>query len=468
MNTPQVLALAGVDHDRLKRHLFPGDGLEAAAILLCSRSAPPRVRLLVRDIVFIPYEACEERQPDHIAWPGEYLEEALDRAEAQDFTVILAHSHPGGLFAFSHADDESDQQSVKSLLANHGQFHGSAIMVPSGAMRARYYTGSMLPQAIQLVTVAGHELCYWWDEDATPMGPAERPLAFTGAMTRELGKLTAMVVGVSGTGSVCAEQLCRMGFKKVLLVDFDIMKLKNLNRILNSTIDDVERERLKVEMFANAVERYRGPGVAVPLNGAISERDKVITAGQSDMLFCCTDSLESRHIVDLIAQAYLMPLFDVGVVIPTRKNRQSKTVIDDALGRLDYIQPGRSTLSDRGVYTPATLRAEYLEMNAPEAHRQQAAAGYIPGIMEEAPAVISLNMRAAADCVMEFLARAYPFRHGPNEGYARTLFSLAACEVEYVPESSFTSTVDSNLLARGSREPLLGLPALSPPTKGSE
>jgi len=39
MSGPQVLAFAGTQHEQLRAHLFPGDGLEAAAVLLCGAAA---------------------------------------------------------------------------------------------------------------------------------------------------------------------------------------------------------------------------------------------------------------------------------------------------------------------------------------------------------------------------------------------------------------------------------------------
>ncbi len=85
--------------------------------------------------------------------------------------------------------------------------------------------------------------------------------------------------------------------------------------------------------------------------------------------------------------------------------------------------------------------------------------------MEEAPSVITLNMRAASALVNEFIARAYPFRLEPNHQYARTTFSLAACEEEYFAEAAFT-TAANPILGRGAEEPLLGLPVLGP-SKGT-
>jgi hypothetical protein len=281
-------------------------------------------------------------------------------------------------------------------------------------------------------------------------------------MSEEAGRLTAMVVGVSGTGSICAEQINRLGFGHVKHVDFDVVEFKNLNRILNSRISDAKGRRPKVEMFAEAVAGYRGEGVAEAIPESILSREAVKAASQCDVLFSCVDSLEARQVVDLIAATYLLPLFDVGVVIPTRDNG-GVPAIGDVCGRIDYVQPGRSSLKDRGVYTPERLRAEYLRRNAPEAYRQELEAGYIKGLIEEAPAVISLNMRAGSACVNEFIARAYPFRHEPNELYARTVFSLSACEEEYTPESSFEAAAYSSILGRGSEEPLLGLPFLARP-----
>ena len=108
------------------------------------------------------------------------------------------------------------------------------------------------------------------------------------------------------------------------------------------------------------------------------------------------------------------------------------------------------------MYTPASLRAEYLRNTVPAAHRQELEAGYIKGLIEEAPAVITLNMRAAAACVNEFIARAYPFRLKSNGLYARTQFSLAAREEEYVAEDAFAAS-PIPILGCGDREPLVAL-----------
>jgi tRNA A37 threonylcarbamoyladenosine dehydratase len=59
--------------------------------------------------------------------------------------------------------------------------------------------------------------------------------------------------------------LARLGFGRVVLIDFDRIEEKNLNRIVNTRIIDAVQRRLKVASFAEAVADYRGEGVAVPV-----------------------------------------------------------------------------------------------------------------------------------------------------------------------------------------------------------
>ena len=81
------------------------------------------------------------------------------------------------------------------------------------------------------------------------------------------------------------------------------------------------------------------------------------------------------------------------------------------------------------------------------------------GANEEAPSVISVNMRAASAVVQEFIARRYRYRVESNSHYARTKFDLAAEEHDYLAEELFQATPQA-YAGCGLEFPLLGLPAL--------
>ena len=276
------------------------------------------------------------------------------------------------------------------------------------------------PRDVPQVRVAGDDVLHF-----RPDGLAAPVMAFGDGMSRELRRRRACVIGVSGTGSIVAEQLARMGIGGWVLVDFDRVEPRNLNRILNSTAADARSGALKVEMFARAVRAHRPDLDVLPVADSILSREAVAAAATCDVVFSCVDSSEGRQIADLLCQAFLLPMVDMGVSIPTRRLPDGTAAVADVLGRIDYVQPGRSSLRTRGVFSSASLRAEYLARAAPEAHAGERDEGYVKGAPQEAPAVISLNMRAASAAVLEYVARAFPFRHESNAGFARTLFRLA-------------------------------------------
>ena len=329
-------------------------------------------------------------------------------------------------------------------------------MTPDGAIRARIYE-TKLSTPVALVMKAGQDIATWWDEGATDAGPTPLPLAFTANMHSVLSRLSVCIVGVSGTGSVVAEQLARLGFGEIILIDFDRIEERNLNRILNSTLADVGR--LKVDVFAEAIRRYRPEVDVHPVPHSIATRDAVLAASEADILFSCVDTAEGRHIADRLSASFAMPLFDVGVSIPTKISANGIRRIVEAYGRVDYVCPGGSSLMDRGVYDAPLLEMEYLTRVAPNALAGRVEEGYLKGVAEQAPGVIALNMRAASACVLECIARLFPFRQFANEARVRSIFMLSEGDEDVFAEGSFSSRPFP--VARGAAEPLLGLPMLA-------
>lgn len=455
-----TLVVDGITHNKLKKHLFM-DTNEAVLILLCSRAEiNGALKLLTEKVIFIPHDECS-RANDRICWPGKYLDDAVDVAESDDRTIVIMHSHPGGYFDFSEVDNQSDREVIPSIFADlpserlANELHGTALMTPDGAIKARLYDHKHSLTEIDLTAIYGDNVSFFWNNLKTH----NRPMAFTDGMKAELSKLSVSVVGVSGTGSIVAEQLARIGFGHINVVDFDRVELKNLNRILNSTAKDSSDNSLKVDVFKKAVEKFSPSTNVFTTPLSINNRRAITSVAETDILFCCVDSQMGRNICDLISSAFLIPLFDVGVVIPIRKQPNGNESILDINVRLDYVQPRGSSLLDRGVYSPEGVAAEDLAQIDPALYDERVREGYMPGSLEEAPAVITSNMYAASLCVQEFIARAYPYRLNNNRDYARTLISLGENEMEFLSEDDFNVS-DLSFIAKAFGKPLLGIPSL--------
>ncbi len=459
LNLKTSLILTDTQHSKLRRHLFPGDGFEAAAIVLCRDAGLQSLKLLALEVILVPHQECA-RARDRLTWPGTYISDAVDSAEDKGLTILLVHSHPGHYRDFSLMDDRSDLEVIGSIFQGWSgnsprAGHGSAIMMPDGEIISRLYQPSLEKSKVDQVSIVGDDLRFFWAGSSDAL----IPMAFGGGMTAQLGKLHACVIGVSGTGSIIAEQAARMGFGKLTLIDFDRMEPKNLNRILNSTAEDAATGRLKVAAFSEAVRSFRNDVEVEAIPSSIASRRAVMAAGAADIIFCCVDSAEGRHIADRISQAFMVPLIDMGVTIPTRRDANGLPAVAEVSGRIDYVVPGGPTLGDRGVYTSASLRAEYLKRVAPESFAAELEAGYIKGAIEEAPSVIALNMRAASAAMLEFVARAYPFRHASNRDQSRTVFALADGDEDKYPSSAFEKLAVIEV-GTGAQEPLLGLPGI--------
>lgn len=135
---------------------------------MCARSPDPRCRLVVRPPSWFRMMPAPYARPDAIAWPGSYIEDAIDVAEPEGLVILLLHSHPGGWLDFSYIDDASDATVLPGLSEAFGNCHGSAVMTPDGAIRARLYSP------------AGDDILYSWNDGIIGGVPSERALPFTG------------------------------------------------------------------------------------------------------------------------------------------------------------------------------------------------------------------------------------------------------------------------------------------------
>ena len=402
------------------------------------------------------------RTPDRVTWSTQRLIPLLKEAEKRDLGILKIHSHPGGYPQFSSTDDESDRDLFNSVFGwTDSAFpHASAVMLPDGRMFGR----SILPdgsfQPLDSILVPGDDIHFWVPEygGALPAFAQRHAQLFGSGTTRRLREMAVAVVGCSGTGSPVIEQLARLGVGRLVVIDPDRGEEKNLNRILNARREDAYLKRPKVEVVARAIA-HMGFGTVVEIIPEDLATPRAIRAvAECDAVFGCMDGVEGRHLLNRLAAFYLLPYFDIGVKLVA----DGRGGIDEALGAVHYVRPDGSTLQDRKVYTAGQLKAAGLRRTDPKAYREQVKAGYIKGVDEDRPAVISINMQLASTAVNEFLARLHPYRYDDNADFAvvRTSFIQGANyrESEEPPSRTFFRQ-----LGKVDVRPLLSMPELSEP-----
>lgn len=462
MPAPVTLALSGDQHAHLKNFLFPGDGKEAVALLLCGRrEGDRRHRLVVREIHDIPYEHCPVRTPMHVTWQPDYIDNILERAAAEKLSVIKIHCHPGGYAAFSEIDDDGDARLLPMVRGwvEANILHGSAVMLPDGQIFGRVLPpeGGFAP--LECVSVAGDDLHFWYADAGSvelPSFVASHAQAFDDGTIERLQRLSIAVIGASGTGSPTIEQLVRLGVGELVIVDDDTMEERNVNRILNATLKDALDKRPKVDVLADAIERIGLGTKVIRVKKNLWDPDVIREVAQCDIVFGCMDTVDGRYLLNTLATFYNIPYFDIGVRLDAVRDGENKGRIREVCGTVHFIRPGRSSLMSRELFTMQQVAAAGLRCNDPKAHEQQVQDGYIAGVAGNRPAVISVNMFAASLAVNELLARLHPYREEQNSAYGSVEFSLAS--VEFIPEpEDGICEILAGKVGFGDTTPLLGL-----------
>lgn len=458
-----ILRMTGLQHEQLRRHLFPGDGCEAVAVALCGRCAGKDKHVLtVREIKLIPYEECSARTPVRVTWSTESLVPLLVRAAETDSAILKIHSHPSWFPKFSQTDDEADSELFASVYGwtESNAPHTSCVMLPDGQMFGRIIKPSGEFESLATIAVAGDDLHFWHSDGNSgkevPEFARRHAQAFGAGTFDILRRLSVAVVGCSGTGSPTIEMLARLGVGQLVIVDPDRVEKKNLNRILNAGIDDARRGAFKVDVLARAVCRMGTGTECVPIAGNLFDAETVKTVAECDVLFGCMDSVDGRHLLNKLAVFYSIPYFDVGVKLVA----DGAGGVEQICGTVHYLQPDRSSLLSRGTYTLEQFAAASLKRANPQEYERRREEKYIVGVQEDRPAVISVNMLLASVSVNELLARIHRFRDDSNEEYAATRISLTQGQTYYESDGEPCRIFARNV-GRGDISPLLEMSELS-------
>jgi ThiF family/Prokaryotic homologs of the JAB domain len=457
-----MLRLAQHHSEVVRRHLFPGDGKEAIALLLCGRREGEDRRILtVREVATVPYDECSVRTPDRVVWSTDILDRLMAKIWTSGLSIVKIHSHPRGYGRFSPMDDESDAALSLSFdgLFAEGRLHGSAIMLPDGFMFGRELIGGKVGQDFRSVMIAGDDICICNRRNFETRGDDDlrNRQAFGAGTVSLLRSLRVAVIGNSGTGSIVVEQLGRLGVGEFVLVDPDAIEAKNLNRILNASSEDARRKTPKVLVAKRMLDSLGRDQEVMPLQMNLDSIEAVHRVAECDVIFGCVDTAEGRNLANRIAAYYVIPYIDVGV----RLVADGEGSVGSVSGAVNYYKPGGSTLLERGAITSEQVRAEEMRRADPARYREMRRQGYIKGIEEDRPAVISVNAFFAALAVNEFLARIHRFRNIENSEFSTVRGDLCEFALHREPEEGSNGRHLLKEVGVGDCDPLIGRPSLS-------
>jgi ThiF family len=193
--------------------------------------------------------------------------------------------------------------------------HASTIMLPDGQMFGRVLRSKEGFEPIAAINVAGNDLLFWYADAgsiAVPSVAASHAQIFDVGTIERLQRLSIAVIGASGTGSPVVEELMRLGAGELVVVDDDYMEERNVNRILNSTMNDAAAGRAKVDVLGDAVERAGLGTKVIWVNKNLWDPETIRAVAQCDIVFGCMDTIDGRFLLNTLRDTLQHPVFRHG------------------------------------------------------------------------------------------------------------------------------------------------------------
>lgn len=388
------LRISERDYENLRNHLLNGGGNEEAAILIAGiRDVGSNLLLFIREIVLVPSTGLQSQSGAFLQVDPEFMAPLIKRCRYEKASFILAHSHPftrEGV-SFSFIDDNGERHLVPRLFQRIPDRPHGFLVMGKESIDGRVWLSNEKREPIDIVRVIGERV--QWNKttrnnhgskqtDMIPMYDRQ-VLAIGEEGQKILQKLSVGIVGLGGIGSHVATQLPHLGVKRLILIDDEIIEEANRSRVINARPEDVREKRSKVDIASQYAKAVRGKTIdIIPLHGPIQHLSVANQLRDVDLIFCCTDNLKSRVVLNRLSYQYLIPLIDLGMDIQLGDKSGE---IHATAGRIMLIQPDGPCLECMGIITALGIDRE--ENTGPNMPR----GAYVTGGQVHAPAVVSLN-----------------------------------------------------------------------------
>lgn len=223
----------------------------------------------------------------------------------------------------------------------------------------------------------------------------DRQISFFGSDGQKtISKVRVSVVGCGGLGSHLVQQLAYLGINNFVLADYDRVELSNLNRLIGANLDDVQENRLKVEVIQRMISFINSSAVVTLLPKSAINREGFELISKTDVIFGCVDSDAVRLVLTHLCSAYQIPYFDLSSDIINKGEEYGGRILSSingdgclfCMGELDQeeIRVGLSSKEDR------ILEDKIYGLNKAQ-------------LNQSGPAVVSINGTIASLAVTEFI-----------------------------------------------------------------
>ncbi|WP_459969687.1 ThiF family adenylyltransferase [Mycobacterium sp. MUNTM1] len=409
-----AVAMTEAVAEQARQHLLRPDGQEDVCLATYTVSTGQhRTTYLVTALVFP--EAGDRRIHGNASFTGSYLLRGAAHAAQHDCGLVMLHSHPVGTGWQRLSSIDHDTELGYAHIAH--QYTGSALlgMTLAGidnAWSARLWVPEETsPRWAEAVRVVGTMLEVSWNDDLRPpptrTAAQVRTVSAWPASQDSIARLRVLVVGVGSVGLDVAQRLAATGIPDIGVMDYDVVKELNRDRMIGATQSDARRRRRKVDVayrqMTMAATAQRPRFKRYPMS--ICTRQGLAHALDYDVIFSCVDRPWPRAVLNTVAYADLIPVIDGGLTLAVFPDGHMRS----GSWRAHTLVPDRPCLVCTGQLNPTDIQLDRQGLlddpNYIEQSGREPAAG--------APNVAAYSASVSAALLAQFVSlTAHPGRRG--------------------------------------------------------
>jgi hypothetical protein len=433
-----------------RRHLLRADGQED----VCLATYAPctgvlRTSALLTDLL-LP-RADERCVHGNATFSGQYMVRAASEAATRGLGVALLHSHPtaGGWQAMSGVDQRTEHSYARVAETITGLPLIGMTVAGDGTWSARSWTATDGHRDAENVRVTGSVLRLSWNARLRPAPAATEAQvrtvsAWGEAVQADLARLRVLVVGVGTVGLDLAIRLVQAGIQHVSVMDFDTVKVLNLDRLVTATRLDAAMLRSKIYVGLRAM-RAAATAAQPVLNGydlSVCEPGGQRAALDHDVIFSCVDRPWPRAVLNQLAYSDLIPVIDGGLAIDAFPHGGMR----NATCRTHVLTPGRPCMQCNGQIDGAQVARDRAGLLDDETYIRGAGLK-LPGRQNVSLLAPSVTASMLAQFVSLVVA---PGRLGVPDPLR---FSLSTHTLEHISVETLAGCAYEQTLCLGDRRP---------------
>ena len=348
------VAMTAATQQNLLSLLVRDDGQEDLCLATYRPSTgATRSSALIRTV--IPPENGDRFIHGNATVTADYILRAAEIAQTDACGLVLLHSHPGAdRWQFMSGPDRDTESSYAYLVREiTGQpLVGMTLAARSNTWSARHWDVKTVDEIhcnhCTNVRVIGDRLGISWNDRLRPPPPPNekqvRSVSAWGERCQaDLARRRILVVGAGSVGLDVIVRLAASGICHLTIMDFDLVQIHNLDRLIGATPRDARLKRPKAHVAQREAAKAATAGNChIDISDrSICEPDGLNLALDHDVIFSCVDSPWARAVLNAMAYTDLIPVIDGGIRIDTLPDNSMR----NAIWRSHVVRPQRPCMS---------------------------------------------------------------------------------------------------------------------------